>query len=146
MKFSFFLLFLSLFALAGFGQDNYDNYKKVNQFMVPNDLLDPAYPVLTNTGDPVRDAKVFEENLRMYTKLLGKLPQYVYTGDVVKDQANYDQSIQKFLEQHPYFPQPILTTDPQRDVDVFEALWKGYMKYFPDKAKRIIVNGEGGVK
>jgi len=140
-----FSLILLLF-LPGFSQEVQEGYKKINQFIVPVDLLDPAYPVMKSTGDEVRDAASFEEALRAYTKKLGRLPQYVYTGDVVKDQENYEKSIFMFLTEHPYFPQPLLSYDAQRDADVFEALWKGYFKYYPEQAKRIVMKEEGGVK
>lgn len=135
-----------MLSLPGFSQEVQEGYKKINQFIVPVDLLDPAYPIMISTGDEERDAASFEEALRAYTKKLGILPQYKYTGDVAKDQANYEKSIFIFLTEHPYFPQPLLSYDAQRDADVFEALWKGYFRYFPELAKRIVTKEEGGVR
>jgi len=132
--------------MTTYGQDIPEGYKKINEFLVPVDLLDPAYPVMKTTDNPVRDAQDFQAELRTYAKHTGKLPEYVYTGDVIKDQANYEESIRMFLEKHPYFPQPGLTIDPQKDADVFECLWKGYFKYFPKRAQRVIVIEKGGVK
>jgi len=140
------MLFL-IASLNIFGQTlQPSNTKKIDGFIVPVDLLDPAYPIIKCTGDAARDSKVFDDELRNYTKKLGILPQYKYTSDVIKDQETYEKSILVFLTEHPYFPQPLLSYDPQRDKDVFEALWKGYFKFFPDNAKRIITKEEGGVK
>jgi len=148
MRLTSFVTFLFLTALMSVGQNqSQGDAKKINQFIVPVDLLDPAYPVLKNTGDAVRDAQNLSNEVRVYTKYLEKLPQYEYTGDVAKDQATYEESIRLFLEEHPYFPQPIVTNNEQRDAEVFECLWKGYFKFYPEQAKRIVnVDERGGVK
>lgn len=140
------LLFLTIATFNSRGQDIPYGYQKVNGFLVPTELLDPEYPIKQYTGDSNYDEKVFTIELREYTKRLGRLPAYVYTGNLEKDQASYEESIMLFLEKHPYFPQPLDTYNEGRNDDVFECLWKGYFRYFPEKAKRIIILEEGGVK
>jgi hypothetical protein len=127
-------------------QEKKENYKRIYQFLVPVELLDPEYPVMQKTSDKEKDLAVFENELHIYTKSLGKFPEYVYTGDVIKDQANYEDAILLFLLEHPYFPQPLLGYDSHKDINNFEMLYKGYFKYFPENAKRIIIIEKGGTK
>lgn len=140
------LLFLTIATFSSRGQDIPYGYQEVNGFLVPTELLDPEYPVMNQTDDSLRDVKVFTTELREYTKRLGRLPAYNYTGNLEKDQARYEESTMLFLEKHPYFPQPLDTYNEGKNDDVFECLWKGYFRYFPEKAKRIIILQEGGVK
>lgn len=137
------LLFATIAISNSKAQDVPNGYLQVNQFLVPVDLLDTAYPVLEKTGSVEKDSVLFVAALSTYTKQLGRLPNYICTGDVEKDQTRYNNSIWQFLEEHPYFPQPIYSYNKQRDADVFECLWKGYFKQFPEKAKRIIILQEG---
>lgn len=140
------LLFATIAMFNSKAQEIPKGYVQVNQFLVPTDLLDPTYPVLEKSSSPEKDSALFVVALSTYTKELGRLPQYNCTGNVEKDQVRYFESIWQFLEQHPYFPQPIYSYNKQRDEDVFECLWKGYFRQFPEKAKLIIVLPEGGVK
>jgi len=113
MRHAAFFSLLCLLFLPGFSQEVQEGYKKINQFIVPVDLLDPAYPVMKSTGDEVRDAETFRIELRIYTKTIGKFPKYISTGDQAKDEAAYDEACKLYLAQHPYFPQPINTNNPR---------------------------------
>lgn len=146
MRQTIFIFFMLFVFASGIAQEKKEGYKRIYQFMVPVELLDPEYPVMQKTGDKEKYLAIFENELRIYTKSLGKFPEYVYTGDVIKDQANYEDAILLFLLEHPYFPQPFLGYDSHKDINNFEMLYKGYFKYFPENAKRIIIIEEGGVK
>lgn len=138
------ILFLSLNV---FGQNNStQDTKTINGFIVPVDLLDPAYPIMKNTGDPVKDAEDFRLALRIYSKNLDRFPVYKNSGDEAKDEAAYDEACKTFFARHPYFPQPINTNNPRLDEQNFDRWYKAYLKFYPEKAKSIIVIEEGGVK
>jgi len=146
MRHAAFFSLLCLLFLPGFSQEVQEGYKKINQFIVPVDLLDPAYPVMKSTGDEVRDAETFRIELRIYTKTIGKFPKYISTGDQAKDEAAYDEACKLYLAQHPYFPQPINTNNPRGDEQNFDRWYKAYIKFYPAQAKRVIISEEGGVK
>lgn len=140
-----FSLLLLLF-LPGFSQEVQEGYKKINQFIVPVDLLDPAYPVMKSTGDKAMDAESLRLELRIYSKTIGRFPSYINTGDEAKDEAAYDEACKQFLAQHPYFPQPVDSNNPRSDKQNFDRWYKAYLKFYPEKAKRVVVIEEGGVK
>jgi len=140
-------LFILLFSLNVFGQNNpTQDTKTINGFIVPADLLDPAYPVMKSTGDVTRDSENFRIELRIYSKNIGRFPIYKNTGDQAKDEAAYNEACKAFFAEHPFFPQPIDTNNPRLDEQNFDRWYKAYIKFYPAQAKRVIISEEGGVK
>ena len=111
--------------------------QNIEGFIVPVEFLDPSYPVLKNTGNNDVDLKLFQTQLRIYSKETGKFPNYISTGDPEKDYIDFVEEKNNFLLRHPYFPQMLFTGNNKLDLLNFELWYKAWFEFYPEKAKQV---------
>lgn len=142
----FIFLFTSLFIAIGSFAQSEGEMKKSGNYLVPVEYLDPNYPDIDEAIQSGLSVEQAILNLRIYSKNLGRFPEYISTGNPELDNENYRKACAKFFENHPYFPQEIYTGNSKKDAENFDRWYKAWIEFYPIKATKVQRIEEGGAK